>query len=525
MIEDIKTNEGEKQLILNGVNIIANNVKVTLGAKGKTVMYLDRLSGRPRVTKDGVTVCRYTYSNNEIENMIIDIVREASEKTVKSSGDGTTTTIIIAQYLINKGIELLNSGMSYYDLAIVMDRVKSLIIKYLEETSIKIDTNNNIERLLDIATVSSNNKEIGEFIYDIIKDISIYGAIEIKNSNSTKDRIEKVKGIKVHKGYYAPQFVNDLVKMQWRHKDVAIVLFNDTIRTYNDIADYVEYVKGKPIIFFVDEIEPTVLSTLITAKKINPNTFNLMFVEHDGFGDRRIEIMNDIAAMTSSIPISSEDGFCPEAIGFAKEIIVDDTTTSILDGKIVVDLVNELVQETTEKLSYDEIEDKDRKYYKRRLATLKGGVAVIYVGATTEVEMKEKKDRIEDAVEAVKAAIDRGVSIGGGYTFLKCYNTIDWNNDEYQVAQCILEPFRQLCINADIAIDSTMEHIVNENKGYDLITNQFYNVEDYKVYDPTGVLIDSLTNAVSVAKSILSIEKCLIPQANLETSFERMIKD
>jgi chaperonin GroEL len=513
-----------KELILRGINYLADNVKVTLGAKGKTVMYLDKKSNKPRITKDGVTVCRYTHSYNEIENMAIDIMREASEKTVKSAGDGTTTTIIIAQYLINKGIELMKNGLSYYDLALLMDNVKSIINDYVIANSISIESNT--ERLLDVATVSSNNKEIGEFIYNIIKEISIYGAIEIKNSNATKDRIEMVKGLKVSKGYYAPHFVNDLVKMQWKHKEVCIVLYDDTVRAFADVIPYINEVEGRPILFIVNEVEPTVLQTMITAKITNPSKLNIMFIEHDGFGDRRTEIMNDIAAMTGATRASND---VAGTIGFANEVIVDEWNTSILGGDMVKGLVDELIIETNEKMNNLEIEEMDKRYYKRRLANLKGGVAVIYVGGITEVEMKEKKDRIEDAVEAVKAAIDRGVSIGGGYTFIKCYQDIIdrnlCNENELIIIKSILEPFNQLCYNADIPIDSTMEHIINENKGYDLISNKFYDIDDYKIYDPTGVLIDSLNNAIAVSKSILSIEKCLIERLDMNDSFSKMINE
>jgi len=505
-----------KERILEGVNILADTVKVTLGAKGKNVLFNDPMTQRPRITKDGVTVAKQVSSDDHIMRMAIEIVREASEKTVKSSGDGTTTTAILAQYLINAGFKLMSEGVSFYDLARQLDEAKVKIIKYIESKSLPIESN--FEKLLHVATISANDEEIGRFIYDIVQEIGIYGHIEVKHSHNSVDRITKVKGIKYTRGFYAPQFLSDITRMQWKVNKVYIVLFNDTVRSQKDLDPYIKAVnadeQGKiinnhPILFVVNEVEPFVLQSLINTKLMNPNGFNIMFTEHDGFGDRKIEIMNDIAALTGAVPGTSED---IGAIGFAEEVLVEEDYTSILGGSADTKIVTELIEITKSRLEKDELSDNERLYYKRRLATLAGGVAVIHVGAPTDVEMKERKDRIDDAVEAVKASIDRGISIGGGYALIHAHNEVrdeELNFGESLLYESLLEPFKQLCLNSDIQEEGIRQVITNKHKGYNVINNEFYSLDDYTVYDPTGVLIDSITNAVSVAKSILSIEKAI----------------
>ena len=306
--------------------------------------------------------------------------------------------------------------------------------------------------------------------------------------------------------------------MEWKASKVYIVLFDDTIRSISDLQPYISIVNGdehgrlvknNPILFIVNDIEPVVLQTLINNKIMDPEQFNIMITEHDGFGDRKTEIMNDIAALTSASRSTAEE---PGQIGFAEEVIVDEDYTSILGGFAETPIVDQLIEITKTRLAEEDISENDKVYYKRRLATLAGGVAVIYVGAPTEVEMNEKKDRIDDAAEAVKAAIDRGISIGGGYTFIKTAEELRKSHlgEGYSIlVDSLLEPIEQLCKNSDINMKEIYPKIRDNELGYNVITNEFYGLDDYTIYDPTGVLIDSLVNAVSVAKSILSIEKAL----------------
>jgi len=280
-----------------------------------------------------------------------------------------------------------------------------------------------------------------------------------------------------------------------------------------DIMPYIEEANGEPLLIMVNDVEPTILQTLINSKLSNPSMFNIMIVEHDGFGDRKTEIMNDISAMTGAT-VCNVDSL--GRIGYAEEIIVNDESTSILGGAADDELVQILVQETMYRLNDDELDENDRKYYRRRLATLKGGVAVIHVGGVTEVEMKERKDRIDDAVEAVMSSIDRGISIGGGYTFIQASkhlskDVINFDSVTEMLADSLVCPFIQLCVNAELSkktIQGVYDDIYNDTThGFDVISESMSKLDKYNVYDPTGVLIDSLTNAVAVAKSILSIER------------------
>ena len=512
IIERLSSNEemlSYKPELITGVNYLCEIVKVTLGAKGKNVLYNDTVTNLPRITKDGVTAANQVRSSDPMENMAIEIVREASRNTVKTSGDGTTTTIILATALINKGYELLtNKVITYYELSRLIDTVKNDVIEYYKANSLNIE--DNFDKLLHVATISSSSSEIGSFIYDIVKEIGIYGSIEVRKSNNNRDKIDQVKGLKLHKGYYAGQFVNDYKKMVWKEQGVYIVLFNDTIRTMNDVTYYLQSLNESlgytpPVLFFVNDIESTILETLITNKTFNKN-FNVMFVEFDGFGDRRTQIMSDISSLVSADILNSNN--MEGAIGYAEEVIVNSETTSILGGSSDELKIKSLIEETLYYLESDDVIEYDKVYYKRRLASLRGGVAVIHVGAVTEVEMNERKDRIDDAVEATKAAIDRGISIGGGYTSYHAYKSLlKADNKLYnEILEIIVEPLRQLCINSDYSYDEVIKNISN-NKGYNVIDNSFIELKDYNVYDPTGVLIDALTNASAVAKSILSIER------------------
>jgi chaperonin GroEL len=354
-----------------------------------------------------------------------------------------------------------------------------------------------------------------------MQDIGVYGHIEVKPSHNSFTKIDKVKGIKFHKGFYAPHFLSDTQKMIWKAQGVYIVLYDGVVRSMNDLNEFFKEINresNNPILFVVQSIEPQVLQSLINTKLVNPQAFNVMFTEFDGFGDRKTEIANDIAALTGAAVFGEgKQGI----VGYAKEVIVDEDSTSILDGAADKAVVDELVAITESILEDKELAESERVYYKRRLATLAGGVAVIHVGAPTEVEMKEKKDRIDDAVEAVRASIDRGISIGGCYTLANCVKHLVELKDSkgnylhvrpgYKlVLSALLEPLRQLLFNSDVyeEFKEVFDKLINK-QGYNVISNSFYDLEDYTIYDPTGVLIDSLTNAISVSKSILSIERAV----------------
>lgn len=531
-LDELEVSLGSKDEIIKGVVLLAEMVKVTLGAKGRNVMYVDAM-GYPKITKDGVTVTRNVFSKNKYQQMAIDVVREAAEKTVRSSGDGTTTTIILAEALILRGIEAMQKGMSYYELSREIDKIVDIVVDKVKENSIDVRSSNDLEKVKNVATVSSNSEEIGTLIYDIISRIGFYGNIEVKKSKKSKTTFEVVEGIKLHKGFMAPQFVNDKDNMKWHVKDgVYIVLYNGTIRSFKDIYPYVNEVNGerdeegnlvlddegnpkpihnRPILFIADDVEKTILTSIIQNKLANPN-INWMFVEHDGMGERKQELMTIVETLTSA---QAGDVEVIGSVGYAEEVIVDSEFTSILNGLKVEDEVENMVASCKDRLQQEDISKSDLIFYRKTLAALTGGIAVIHVGGTTDVEMVETKDRIDDAVEAVRSAIEHGVCLGGGYTALKINSEIRKEVKSpitNMMSEVLIEPFKQLCKNADIDNYKGLRLQIlssSGHKGYDLKDNTLYPIENYKIYDSAGVLIDSLKNAASVAKSILSTSRTL----------------
>lgn len=517
-----KSRAKSKAKLLSGVNKVVDAVKVTLGAKGKTVLF--NLSGEPQVTKDGVTVSYQVKSNNQTKQMAIDIVREAAKKTVKSSGDGTTTTMVLAQSLINEGYELINGDMpltSYYQLSRELDVAYEAVKQQIQKLSLAPEKKQHFKKLKHVATISANDNEIGDLIFNIISDIGMYSDIEVKASTLSYDVVEQVKGLRTNKGFYNPYFVTDMVNMEYRREGVDVVLIEDSVKVLDDILSYLQECANAQktqqpnIIFFVKDIEQTFLKNIIQNKNgVQSSAYaNVIFVEHDGFGDRRLESLNDISALTGALVGNNKR---KGTIGFAQEVIVNENTTSLIGGNINQELVDEFVKEANLKIKHKDATEEDKRYYKKRIAGLSGGIGVIYVGGVTEVEMKERKDRMDDAVEAVRAAVNGGIVIGGGYTLLSIVKHLKEEGNTLGmklVLRAMESVFEQLCFNADVNAEEISEKMISEKKGYDLITNKFYDLSNYNVYDPAKVLTDALQNAISVAKTILSVECVLAVKA------------
>ena len=510
--------EQTKEKLLKGVNTLADTVKVTLGAKGRTVMFNDH-TGRIHITKDGVTVAKNINSKDDMEQMAIMVVREAAENTVKTSGDGTTTTLVLAQHLINRGYELLDE-FDYTRIATAYDTFRDQAIKYVLEHSISVEENLNL--IKDVATISSNSEEIGDFIHKIIESISLHGAIEVKKSQSPKTRTEQVMGVKLAKGFYAPQFCTDQTKMTYHGESgVGILIFDERINSINDILPFINVVKQEPLLILANDIDDQALNNLIRIQVASD--LKIMLVENDGFGDRRVEIINDIAALTGAAVIDRDNRDTlladpDETLGLAREVFVNINSCSIIDGNADKELVAELVKDTKYQLTKEDNDPNSIKYYRRRLATLTGGVAVIHVGGTTEVEMKELKDRIDDAVEATRAAIQKGVSVGGGYTLRRCWETIQLTNPEKPEAvasDALMAIVAQLAENSDEDINN-MVAMIQKDTPIDLKLDKPIDISNYRVYDPTSVLIDAITNAVAVSKSILSVKNVVFNEQNTQ---------
>jgi chaperonin GroEL len=431
----------------------------------------------------------------------------------------TTSTMILAQHLINEGTKLLSEGMSYYELSKQMDDALADVVEYVKSTSISIE--DKPELLKEIASISSNDEKIGEYIYNIIKEIGLFGDIEVKTSQYSETRVDKTTGMKLHKGYFEPFMVNNIKESTFTANNVAVLIVEGVIRAMEDIRHYIEFLNGKPLVVFCDDISDITIGQI--KKWLDVSGYPICFVENDGFGSRKQTLMNDLAALTSSMIVEENTPFDARNLGRAKEIKVDQLYTRVSPDEDFIDtqLVDDIIEDIKYLLNSNENEDdmelsnKEKRFHQKRLANLTGGVAVIHAGGRTEMEMKELKDRLDDAVLAVSSAKKMGVNIGGGFTFINCQHRLTKTNNKkgYNlVLQSLEVPFKQLLINADLVNELDIyKSALLKNKAIDLRDGKIYNINsnDYTVYDPTSVLIDSLSNAVAVSKSLLSVKNLI----------------
>ena len=511
-----------QEIILKGTNTICDAVKTTLGTKGRTVLFNTFLAdeNKPSVTKDGATVARNIRSMDDYENLVISVVREASLKTMLSAGDGTTTTCVIAQHVINNGMNLLNSGISYYELSKGIDEAVKNITEYLKANSTSID--DNISVLREIASTSANDESVGELIYDVVKDIGIFGNIEVKRSQLYNTRIDKIKGIKTSKGWYNAFMVNNLKKESFEAKECAILILTDDLRDFKVLEQYIKALDGMPLLVFCESISEQLLIRL--QSYIEGVRYPICFVENDEYRDRKMMLCRDIGIITGARVITSHDRFDIENLGFADEVRVTEHNTAIIGGDIKQELADIEVTRIKELLESDrlnantDMSNMEKRFYQKRLANYTGGMALIQVGGRTQIEMNELKDRMDDAVLAVESAIREGVSVGGGFTFVNCkkalqdnIKSISTNKHGYQlVLNAIEEPFHQLLINSEKYVEfSVIQEKLLSGLGYDLRNNTFLPLKNYTVYDATAVLLDALVNAISVSKSLLSVKELI----------------
>ena len=378
--------------ILKGVNRLANTVKVTLGTKGRTVLFNDE-NNRTHITKDGVTVARNIVSDDDYENMIITVLRESSLKTMKSSGDGTTTTVILAQYIINEGLRLIEEGLTYYEISKQIDNAVADVTEYIKSRSISIE--DNMELLREIAAISSNDEKLGDYIYSIVEDIGIYGHIEVKDSHYSEIRTDKTKGMKLYKGWIENFMINDPRELSFKADNCHILIIDDNLQAMTDIGKYVEHLAGKPLLVFCNDITDITLSQI--KRWLEATGSPTCFVQNDGYGERKQILMNDLAALTSAYVIGAQDKFNSDNLGFAGQIKVDELYTSVLDGDSDEDLIEDILYDVKTILKDDEEDDElnlsgvDRVFHRKRLANLTGGVAVIIV-KKIYLKTKEEKD-------------------------------------------------------------------------------------------------------------------------------------
>src|SRR6187549_1653542 len=504
-----------------GVDILANAVKVTLGPKGRNVV-IEKKFGAPSVTKDGVTVAKEIELEDPIENMGAQMVKEVASKTADIAGDGTTTATVLAQSIISEGLKMVAAGANPMDLKRGIDKAVSLVVENLKSQSQTVG--NESAKIQQVASISANNdNEIGKLIAEAMKKVGKDGVITVEEAKGTETGIEVVEGMQFDRGYISAYFVTNSEKMEAELDKPYILIYDKKISNMKDILHILEKVaqQGAQLLIISEDLEGEALATLVVNKL--RGTIKVGAVKAPGFGDRRKEMLQDIATLTKGIVISEEQGYKLENadlnyLGKAERVVIDKDNTIVVGGKgektDIQGRINQIKSQIENTTS-----DYDREKLQERLAKLSGGVAVLHVGAATEVEMKEKKDRVDDALHATRAAIEEGIVPGGGVAYIRAIsalgnvNTI--NEDEATGVQIIRrsleEPLRQIVTNAGIE-GSVVVNKVKEGTGdfgFNARTEEYENLIGAGVIDPTKVTRIALENAASIAGMLLTTE-CVI---------------
>ncbi len=518
MAKELKYSEDARSLILHGVNSLANAVKVTLGPKGRNVV-IQKSFGAPTITKDGVSVAKEIELENNFENMGAQMVKEVAQKTNDDAGDGTTTATVLAQAVYREGMKLVTAGHNPMDLKRGIDRAVDVVVSRLREVSKEVKTNDEIAQ---IGTISANSDaEIGKLIAEAMEKVGNNGVITIEESKTAETSLEVVEGMQFDRGYLSPYFVNNAEKMEVAFDNPYILITDKKISNMKELLPILEKAvqASKPLLLIAEDVEGEALTTLVVNKL--RGTLNVAAVKAPGFGDRRKEMLRDIAALTGGSVISEELGMNLESaelthLGTAKRVTIDKENTTVVDGagaKTEVDArvsqIRNQIEETTS--------DYDREKLQERLAKLAGGVAVINVGAPTETEMKEKKDRVEDALNSTRAAVEEGTVVGGGCALLHAGSTlseINTDNEEQAfgvriVRRALEEPVRQIAQNAGLEGSVVVNEVRSKGNatwGYNARTNEYEDLVQAGIIDPTKVARSALQNAASIAGLMLTTE-------------------
>jgi chaperonin GroEL len=504
-----------------GVDTLANAVKVTLGPKGRNVV-IEKKFGAPQVTKDGVTVAKEIELEDAIENMGAQMVKEVASKTADIAGDGTTTATVLAQAIISEGLKNVAAGANPMDLKRGIDKAVAKVIESLRSQSQAVG--NDSKKIEQVATISANSdSEIGKLIAMAMAKVGKEGVITVEEAKGTDTTVDVVEGMQFDRGYISPYFVTNSEKMEVELQNPYILIYDKKISAMKDILHILEKVaqSGRPLVIIAEDLEGEALATLVVNKL--RGTLKVAAVKAPGFGDRRKEMLTDIAILTAGTVISEEQGFKLENadlsyLGQAASITIDKDNTTVVGGKgkkaDIVSRVNQIKAQVENTTS-----DYDREKLQERLAKLSGGVAVLYVGAATEVEMKEKKDRVDDALHATRAAVEEGIVPGGGVAYIRAVESLEKmkgsNQDETTgiqiIKRAIEEPLRQIVINSGIE-GSIVVQKIKEGKGdygFNARTEVYENLFKAGVIDPTKVTRVALENAASIAAMLLTTE-CVI---------------
>ncbi|MBT4790401.1 MAG: chaperonin GroEL [Halobacteriovoraceae bacterium] len=516
--KELKYSESARNLILTGVNALADAVKVTLGPKGRNVV-IQKSFGAPHITKDGVSVAKEIELENAFENMGAQLVKEVAQKTNDDAGDGTTTATVLAQAIYREGAKLVAAGHNPMDLKKGIDLATNKVVSYLKENSKQIATNDEIAQ---VGTISSNNdSEIGSMIADAMDKVGKEGVITIEESKTAETYSEVVEGMQFDRGYLSPYFVTNTEKMTSEFETPNILITDKKISNVKELLPILEksVQTGKPLLIVAEDVEGEALTALVVNKL--RGSLNVAAVKAPGFGDRRKEMLTDIAILTGGTVISEELGMTLETtelehLGTAKKVSIDKENTTIVDGAGEQKAVTERVQAIKAQIN-DTSSDYDKEKLQERLAKLAGGVAVLYVGAPTESEMKEKKDRVEDALNATRAAVEEGIIVGGGAALIHATQILagfTTNNEDYDfgvriITRAIEEPLRQIASNAGKEASVVVNEVKNKKEfafGFNAKDDKYEDLIKAGIIDPTKVTRAALINAASVSGLMLTTE-------------------
>ena len=515
---DIEAREGLKR----GVDALANAVKVTLGPKGRNVI-IGKSFGGPQVTKDGVTVAKEIELEDALENMGAQMVKEVASKTNDLAGDGTTTATILAQSIVTEGLKNVTAGANPMDLKRGLDKAVSTIVENLNKSAKTVG--NSSEKIQQIASISANNDNaIGNLITEAFEKVGKEGVITVEEAKGTDTYVDVVEGMQFDRGYLSPYFVTNSEKMESDLENPYILLYDKKISAMKDLLPILEPVAqtGKPLLVIAEDVDGEALATLVVNKL--RGALKIAAVKAPGFGDRRKAMLEDIAILTGGTVISEERGFNIEnttidMLGTAERVTIDKDNTTIVNGSGEKKSINERVNQIKTQIETT-TSDYDKEKLQERLAKLAGGVAVLYVGAASEVEMKEKKDRVDDALHATRAAVEEGIVAGGGVALIRSRKELDKikasNDDEFtgiQISSRALEaPVRTIVENAGGEGSVVVAKII-EGKGgfgYDAKSEQYVDLFEAGIIDPKKVTRVALENAASVAGMILTTECALV---------------
>ena len=529
MAKEIKFNIEARNSLKNGVDALANAVRVTLGPKGRNVV-IDKKFGTPTITKDGVTVAKEIELEDSIENMGAQMVKEVASKTADIAGDGTTTATVLAQEIVSTGLKNVAAGANPMDLKRGIDKAVKVVVSALKKQSIEVG--DNLDKIKQVASISANNDNaIGTLIAEAMAKVKKEGVITVEEAKGTDTTVEIVEGMQFDRGYLSPYFVTNSDKMQVELDNPYILIYDKKISSMKDILPILENTSqsGRPVLIIAEDVDGEALATLV-VNKIR-GSLKIAAVKAPGFGDRRKAMLEDIAILTGGTVVSEERGYklentSLEMLGQTDKVVIDKDNTTIVNGKgdkKAIDLrVNQIKSQMETTTS-----DYDNEKLQERLAKLAGGVAVLYVGAPTEVEMKEKKDRVDDALHATRAAVEEGIVPGGGVALVRAGQELELiefeNEDEKTGIQIIIKaieaPIRQIVANAGgegaVIVSKIQEG--EADFGYNAKTDTFEPMLKAGIIDPTKVTRVALENAASVAGMLLTTE-CVLADIPEESS-------